>query len=76
MAKYNGHKSWGYWNVSLWLGNDEGLYLMAKSYIRGAKNRDEAARLIVGNLADQGITKTPDGANYSISAVRSAITGL
>jgi len=74
--KYNGHKSWGYWNVALWIGNDEGLYNMARGYIRREKNRDEAARSIVAYLRNTGITQTPDGANYSVSAVRAAITGL
>ena len=26
---YNGHKNWNYWNVSLWINNDEGLYNLA-----------------------------------------------
>lgn len=76
MAKYNGHKSYAYWNVALWLGNDEGLYNMARDHIRRAKNRDEAARRIVDDLRECGITKTPDGANYSVSAVRAGIAGL
>lgn len=25
MTRYNGHKNWNHWNVSLWINNDEGL---------------------------------------------------
>lgn len=73
---YNGHKSYNYWNVALWIGNDEGLYRMALGHIRRARNRDEAARNIVADLEQRGITETPDGARYSISAVRAGIAGL
>ena len=41
---YNGHKNWNYWNVALWIGNDEGLYNLAKDCIKLAKSRREAAR--------------------------------
>ena len=34
---YNGHKNWTHWNVSLWINNDEGLYLHARELIRGDK---------------------------------------
>jgi hypothetical protein len=33
MAKYNGHKNWNHWNVSLWVNNDEGLYRMARENV-------------------------------------------
>lgn len=76
MATYNGHKNYAYWNVALWIGNDEGLYNMVWEHIRRSRTKDEAARRIVEDLADMGIEKTPDGARYSISAVRAAIVGL
>jgi hypothetical protein len=76
MAKYNGHKNYNHWNVSLWIGNDEGLYNMAKDAIRYASNRDAAARQIVGDLNAAGITKTPDGVPYTFTTVRAAISGL
>lgn len=76
MATYNGHKNWTHWNVALWIGNDEWLYRFARDTIRRHKTRDAAARAIVNELSEMGITKTPDGARYSIAAVRAALSGL
>jgi hypothetical protein len=76
MTKYNGHKNWNYWNVSLWIGNDEGLYNLARQHIRRSKTKDEAARALLADLEELGITKTPDGAPYSVSALRAALIGL
>ena len=73
---YNGHKNWNYWNVSLWINNDEGLYNLARSAVRCNRTRDEAAKHIVAELAEMGVAQTPDGAAYSVSAVRAAIVGL
>lgn len=74
--KYNGHKNWNHWNVSLWLFNDEGLYnLVTKNVRNRSGTTDDAAKRIINELADCGITKTPDGAPYSFSAVRAAIAG-
>jgi hypothetical protein len=73
---YNGHKNWNYWNVALWISNDEPMYRMAKSYKRQYKNSKDAAEAFVQDLADSGITQTPDGAPYSKSAVQAAIAGL
>lgn len=71
---YNGHKNWAQWNVSQWINSDEGLYRLAKSYTRRNK-RDDAARLILADLNDSGITHTPDGARYTKTAIKSAIVG-
>lgn len=76
MATYNGHKNYNRWNVSLWIGNDEGLYNLARGCIRRADNRDEAARAMLESLADMGITETPDGAPYTAAAIRAAMVGL
>lgn len=71
---YNGHPSWNAWNVSLWIGNDEGLYRLALDCRREyPKNLSAAARLFVQQV---GVTKTPDGAPYSQTSVRLAIAGL
>jgi hypothetical protein len=78
MAKkpYNGHESHAAWNVSLWIGNDEGLYRMAREHIRRASNRDEAARAMFDDLAGMGIHATPDGTKYSQHTIRLAMRGL
>lgn len=70
MATYNGHKNWNHWNVSLWINNDEGLYRLAKDCIRRTSNRDEAARMMLDAL---DAARTPDGAPYSVSAIKSAM---
>lgn len=64
MSKYNGHKNWNHWNVSLWINNDEGLYKAARAFAR-RMSRDAAAREMLGFLREAGETKTPDGAPYT-----------
>lgn len=71
--KYNGHKNWNHWNVSLWINNDGGLYDLARACIRRTSNRDAAARLMLEYLDSP---TTPDGAPYSVSAIRAAMVGM
>lgn len=71
MTKYNGHKNWNHWNVSLWINNDEGLYRIAQECITG-HTREEAAKLMLQFLPE----KTPDGARYSMSSIRAAMVGM
>lgn len=54
---YNGWKNWATWNVALWLGNDEGLYKIARRFVH--------YKDLVRELEDYGTTATPDGASYS-----------
>lgn len=71
---------WNRWNVALWLNNDEPLYRAMVSFYRAAgKNKDRAARAMYHALTDDlagPITHTPDGARYTISAIRYAMIGL
>ena len=74
---YNGHHCWNCWNVALWLGNDEPLYRAAMTYVYQIRkkqiNATEAARRFITSHA---LERTPDGARYTVKAVRSALTGF
>lgn len=76
MAKYNGHKDWNHWNISLWVNNDAGLYALAKRLIRQSINRDRAAMLMYEHLYAINVIQTPDGATYSKTAIRAAMVGM
>lgn len=73
---YNGHKNRNHWNVALWIGNDEGLYRLAKEIIRCADNRKHAAESMLRALKADGITATPDGVPYTVTTIRAAMRGL
>lgn len=73
---YNGHKNWAYWNVALWIANDEGLYRFAKDCLRSHRNRRDAARAFVQDMNDWGDGKTHDGARYTIASVYAAMEDL
>lgn len=76
MAGYHGFKNWNHWNVSLWINNDEGLYRLAVGLIAEYGNPARAAVEMVDLLHLDGVTATPDGAPYSVSAVRAAMAGM
>lgn len=74
---YNGHKNWNHCNVSLWINNDESLYRAALQYVREFRgNKERAAREMLAELHRSGFTKTPDGAPYSVSSIRAAMTEM
>jgi len=73
MGKYQGHRSWNSWNVSLWISNDEGLYLLALDCLKSTKNLGAATRKFMRDF--EGET-TPDGAKYNPTCVREALAGL
>jgi hypothetical protein len=77
MSKFNGHKNWNHWNVSLWINNDEGLYRLAKACVQAnPEGRERAARAFLSEMLSAGNTKTPDGAPYSVSSIRAAMVGM
>lgn len=73
METYNGHESHAHWNVSLWIGNDEGLYNFALFALKNAETTEEAAAHMMLSL---GNNETPDGTPYTYPTVLAAITGL
>lgn len=81
LRRYNGHKNWNYWNVSLWINNDESLYNLVRNYVmdarhRGGYTKHDVAGAIYRHFISDGYTKTPDGAPYSIGAIRAAMEGM
>ncbi len=79
MKKYNGHRSWNAWNVSLWIYNDENLYNFAMECIKGINNNKRglahATRAFVAMIGGYNV-KTPDGAVYNALSVKLALQGL
>lgn len=69
---YQGHKDWDHWNVSLWVGNDEGMYRWAVDLVT-EYGQAEAARLMAEDLAGQA---TPDGAGYTVERLYAALDEL
>ena len=72
MAEYQGYRSWNSWNVSLWIANEEHLYRQALECLRVYKTVPRAAKRMLELLPD----KTPDGANYNLTCVKEALSGL
>jgi hypothetical protein len=78
MAKprYNGHKDWEHWNVSLWINNDENLYRAARECVNHNLTKSDAAYTFIQIMQSQGFTKTPDGAVYTVQRVRAAMQDM
>lgn len=72
MTKYQGHRSWNAWNVSLWINNDEGLYTWARESTR-EMGRKRAASYLAQALEGES---TPDGAQYNYTCIYEALEGI
>jgi hypothetical protein len=59
--RYNGWSNYETWNVALWLGNDEGLYNIARQHRDFASLRDD--------LRELGIVETDDGVSFNDSGL-------
>lgn len=81
MTTYNGHPDRGYWNVSLWISNDEALYRFAMECIEGAKRAHPGAskwpkiatHRFMQTMQDE---RTPDGFKYTAARVRPVMVSL
>lgn len=61
---YNGWANYETWNVALYIGNDEGLYHLARDYRH--HGYEEFARMM---KEDFGSYETPDGVAWTDSAL-------
>lgn len=53
---YNGWKNRAIWNVSLWLGNDEGIYRLSRRFV--------SYKDLANELEELGSLETPDGVSW------------
>lgn len=77
--EFNGHKSWNAWNVSLWMLNDERIYLFALECRR--KLSPQGKKPTIGQAVSKFMKvyegeKTPDGGRYNRSVVKLVLEDL
>lgn len=71
MAKYNGHKNYNCWNVSLYIDNEYPLYKELQSALKSDCTKDEIATMFVQQMKYYfGSSETPDGVKITFAAVR------
>jgi hypothetical protein len=74
MPSYNGWKNYQTWNAALWIGNDEGLYSMAKEIAErhvGENHHYEEGpyRDFAGQMRELGSTETNDKVAWNDSSL-------
>lgn len=69
-TRYNGWKNRETWNVALWIGNDEGLYHLARECVR--ENRRTPYALFIERIEDAGNHTTGDGIRWDSRKVNRA----
>lgn len=69
MSTYCGHKNYDYWNVALWLHNEEGLYRLMNDVVASSRSKSEAAATLLSMLP----AKTPDGVKYTKAKILAAL---
>jgi hypothetical protein len=62
---YNGWKNYETWNVALWIGNDEGLYSIARQIAGDGNGYSTFAEY----MREMGDTETPDGVAWNDSGL-------
>ena len=67
----NGHKNWEYWNVSLWLFNEEKYYRNMLS-ARAGSTLDDSVNVMLATLPE----KTKDGAAFTFDNVKAAMVEI
>ena len=67
---YNGHKNWQFWNVSLWLNNDESMYYPFSEAAEQVAYMRITRRQALDLLMDSLPKITPDGAEITREIVR------
>lgn len=73
---YQGHKNYAYWNVALWIGNDEGLYRLAKQSLGMFMSKPTSAQWVLEQLQSNGTWTTPDGVRYNKANILAALHNL
>ena len=67
--QYNGFDNWNTWNVVLWINNDYGLYCEFLKTVE-TLGKTAAGKNLYSRFKG---TKTPDGARYTLKAIKLAI---